>query len=393
MSVNSFLTVYGKSIKYFMTKRDIPIYDVTLDPNYSESGEDLGIEVISNVAVPAVRIKGFAFNSTEKLRFSTDDLKYRIIAPVLVPDEIYRKDDFEYYLRFSPKVVEEIAMKFMANLANRPKKVFTDDHQEKELDSFIFEAYLIDEQLKKEMIHGIYGLDVPMGSFIIVQQFNNKEQYFKMLEEGKTGFSFEGYLGMALIEEEILKQKFNNTVMNKQKFFGMKRPLSALSGKVKFEEVLQADDLILITDEVKEGGDISVMEDLGQAPIQNYTGVIDANIKGVATRLIIEDGKIVGMEEMKEDEAEVVAEVIETEEVAEVAMEVIEPVVETVAPVIEPEVIAPVVNEDKFTEVYKMIADLKAEMMEDKMPTDITIAPPSSQRFSQALRSFVEWQK
>jgi hypothetical protein len=73
-----------------MTK-DLPVYKITIDPEYSD-GEDLGIEQIAFTSNPAIKVKGMAFNQSNKLMFA-DDVKYRVTAPAMIPMEIYRRDD------------------------------------------------------------------------------------------------------------------------------------------------------------------------------------------------------------------------------------------------------------------------------------------------------------
>jgi hypothetical protein len=108
-----------------MTK-DIPVYKITIDPEYSD-GEDLGIEQIAFTSQPAVITKGMAFAENKKLFFS-DDLKYRVVAPAMIPMQIYRKDDEdgEYFVSFDQTTIEQIHSKFMSDLSNRD--VFNLEH-------------------------------------------------------------------------------------------------------------------------------------------------------------------------------------------------------------------------------------------------------------------------
>ncbi len=73
-----------------MASKNIPTYKITIDPEYAEDGQDLGIEQIAFTATPAIKVKGMAFSSQAKPLFFSDELKYRITAPALIPMEIYR---------------------------------------------------------------------------------------------------------------------------------------------------------------------------------------------------------------------------------------------------------------------------------------------------------------
>lgn len=104
-----------------MTK--LPKYKITIDEAYSTEGEDLGIEQIAFTANPAIKVKGMAFEaSSEKKLYFTDETKMRIVAPALIPMEIYRNDgDGEYFVEFTVEEIEMIHSKFMAGLNNRDK--------------------------------------------------------------------------------------------------------------------------------------------------------------------------------------------------------------------------------------------------------------------------------
>ena len=99
-----------------MAKDNLPVYKITIDPEYSENGEDLGIEQIAFTSTPAIKVMGMAFNSQVKPMIFTDDLKYRIVAPALIPMEIYRKDDedgkhtnarMHLYERYLPQIFDD----------------------------------------------------------------------------------------------------------------------------------------------------------------------------------------------------------------------------------------------------------------------------------------------
>jgi len=99
-----------------MASKNIPTYKITIDPEYAEDGQDLGIEQIAFTATPAIKVKGMAFSSQAKPLFFSDELKYRITAPALIPMEIYRFDEDskeEYNVKFTKEEIEKIHGKFM----------------------------------------------------------------------------------------------------------------------------------------------------------------------------------------------------------------------------------------------------------------------------------------
>jgi hypothetical protein len=195
-----------------MAKDKLPVYKITIDPEYSENGEDLGIEQIAFTSTPAIKVMGMAFNSQVKPMIFTDDLKYRIVAPALIPMEIYRKDDEdgkEYYVKFTIEEIEKIHAKFMKDMSN--KDLFNLEHDtDKTVPAYVLEAWIVDTP-KEDKAYSSFGIEVPEGTLMVTAQVTDKEYYAQLVADGQVGFSIEGYLGMKLKEQQQLK--LNN--MNK----------------------------------------------------------------------------------------------------------------------------------------------------------------------------------
>lgn len=194
-----------------MAKKNLPIYKITIDPEYAENGEDLGIEQIAFTANPAIKVKGMAFSSQVKPVFFSDDLKYRITAPALIPMEIYRFDedtDQEYYVKFSQEEIEKIHAKFMREMVNRD--LFNLEHdQSKTVPAYVLEAWIVDTP-KEDKAYSSFGIEVPEGTLMVTAQVTDKEYYAELVAQEQIGFSIEGYLGMKLKE-----QTKTNIQMNK----------------------------------------------------------------------------------------------------------------------------------------------------------------------------------
>jgi hypothetical protein len=181
-----------------MTK-DIPIYKITIDPEYSD-GEELGIEQIAFTSTPAIITKGMAFDENKKLFFS-DDLKYRVVAPAMIPMEIYRNDenDEEYYVQFSAETIEQIHSKFMQDLSNR--NVFNLEHDtDKTVPAYVLEAWIVEDP-KKDKAYSSYGIEVPKGTLMVTAQVTDKEYYNELVKNEQIGFSIEGFLGLKLSKQ------------------------------------------------------------------------------------------------------------------------------------------------------------------------------------------------
>jgi hypothetical protein len=181
--------------------KDLPIYKVTIDPQYAEDGEDLGIEQIAFTNTPAIRVKGLAFNSEVKVMKYADDLKYRIVAPAMIPMQIYRCDDdgFEYEVEFSVAEIESIHGKFMQDMRN--KDLFNLEHdQSQTVPAYILESWIVDNP-KQDKAYSTYGIEVPTGTLMVTAQVTDTDYYNKLVENDQVGFSIEGFLGLKLKEQ------------------------------------------------------------------------------------------------------------------------------------------------------------------------------------------------
>jgi len=181
-----------------MTK-DLPIYKITIEDEYAD-GENLGIEMIAFTNMPAIKVKGLAFNSENKMLFA-DDVKYRITAPAMIPMDIYRRDseDGDYYVQFTADVIEKIHAKFMADLRNRD--IFNLEHDtDKKVPAYILETWIVDNPTQDKAF-STFGIEVPKGTLMLTVQVTDPEYYNKLVEEGQVGFSIEGFLGLKLSEQ------------------------------------------------------------------------------------------------------------------------------------------------------------------------------------------------
>ena len=219
-----------------MTK-DIPIYKITIDPEYSD-GEELGIEQIAFTSTPAIITKGMAFDENKKLFFS-DDLKYRVVAPAMIPMEIYRNDEDgdEYYVQFSVETIENIHSKFMQDLSNR--NVFNLEHDtDKTVPAYVLEAWIVEDP-KKDKAYSSYGIEVPKGTLMVTAQVTDKDYYNELVKNEQIGFSIEGFLGLKLSNQ-----------INK---YSMKLPDG--------EHLIEGKLYIVVDGEVTEIRDVPVVEE------------------------------------------------------------------------------------------------------------------------------------
>jgi len=304
-----------------MTK-DIPIYKITIDPEYSD-GEELGIEQIAFTSTPAIVTKGMAFDEHKKLFFS-DDLKYRVVAPAMIPMEIYRNDenDEEYYVQFTAETIEQIHSKFMQDLSNR--NVFNLEHDtDKTVPAYVLEAWIVEDP-KKDKAYSSYGIEVPKGTLMVTAQVTDKEYYNELVANEQIGFSIEGFLGL----------KLSNQLNNK---YSMKLPDG--------EHLIEGKIYIVVDGEVTEIKDAPVVEE-------------EAMTEEIALETVVEE--------------EVVTETPATEEMA------IDPAADAEAILA---IVQPVIDE-QINAIIAMIADLRnhvEEMMAEDVATEEVVATKLTQ--------------
>jgi len=186
---------------------DIPIFKVTIDEEYSD-GEVLGIEQVAFTSKPAILVKGMAFNSHTKVMQFADEPKMRIVAPAMIPMDIYRNDEEgEYYVQFSEQEIETIYSDFMQNLNN--KNLFNLEHDAGQtVPAYILESWIV-ENPKSDKAFSSYGIEVPKGTLMLTAQITEKEYYNKLVESGQLGFSIEGFLGLKLNSNQIINNSMN----------------------------------------------------------------------------------------------------------------------------------------------------------------------------------------
>lgn len=292
--------------------KDLPIYKITIDPEYSD-GEDLGIEQIAFTANPAIKVKGMAFNQSERMLFA-DNVKYRVTAPAMIPMQIYRRDDEtgEYYVQFTAETIEQIHAKFMQDLKNRD--VFNLEHdQAQTVPAYILESWIV-ENPKEDKSFSTFGIEVPKGTLMLTAQITDKEYYNELVEKDQIGFSIEGFLGLKMSNQ--IKQNNMNKLPDGEHL---------IEGKIY---VVKGGEIIEIKDAPKE--EVAMEETVVEEEVTTETEPID------------EQPAPEELEEVKKEEMAV-----------DVATDA-EAVLAIVAPVLE----------EQVNNLLKIIADLKSQMEE-----------------------------
>ena len=155
-----------------------------------EEAELYGIDAISLVEHPAIESDWIAMNS-QVVEFKTQNEEKRLImGAALIPDKpIYRKTgEEEYYVYFSKKTVRR-AMELYFKNGNQANATLEHEHKINGL--HVVESWIVEGEQDKSRI---YGLEVPVGTWMVSMKVENDAIWEKFVKEGSVkGFSIEGY--------------------------------------------------------------------------------------------------------------------------------------------------------------------------------------------------------
>lgn len=192
------------------------IIELIIDENEQLSG----VDAVSIVEFPAIESNFISLNKQLALA-KVDDEKRILMGAALIPNkQIYRRNgEDEYYIFFSPETVRKASELFLMN-SNQNNATLEHDKELKDLsivESWIVEDTEMDKSKK-------YGLDAPVGSWMVSMKVNNDAIWNDFVKTGKVkGFSIEGYfsdkLEMSLQKEKELElvNRIKDIILNGEK--------------------------------------------------------------------------------------------------------------------------------------------------------------------------------
>jgi len=153
--------------------------------------EITGIEAISVVNAPAIEEEFIALKNEEIKLAEVSGEKRILLGALLIPNKpIYRrKGDDEYYIYFSKDTVEKASQLYLQN-GNQNKATL--EHQHSINGLTLVESWIVEDE--KHDKSRMYGLNVPVGTWMGAVKVNNEEIWEQFVKTGKVkGFSIEGY--------------------------------------------------------------------------------------------------------------------------------------------------------------------------------------------------------
>ena len=157
-----------------------------------DEDEAIGVEAISVVENPAIESDFIALKNEGQIHFAEINKEKRLLmGALLIPKKpIYRRDgEDEYYVFFSKDTVLKASQMYLQN-GNQSNSTL--EHDGKLEGLTLVESWIVEDKAKDKT--ALYGLDVPVGTWMGSVKVNNDEVWKDYVKTGKVkGFSIEGY--------------------------------------------------------------------------------------------------------------------------------------------------------------------------------------------------------
>ena len=270
--------------------------------NYRVKSSTSDIYAVSLVEEEAVE-SGFIALSKQKqpMDFKIHNEEKRMLYGVALRADfpIYRRyGEDEFYLTFDANAIERLVNKFMSNYG---QKSFTIDHMEPAEGIVITESWLV-KDIENDKSNALGLENVSEGSWIIGCKINNDEIWQSIKEGRWHGFSIESWIDMEEIEDFKKINKEN-------------KEIDMAAKKNKFEEMIDKIKSI-ISDAVEEadGQDTEVQEEVVEEAADAVEEVV--NEEETTDEVVEAAEDETPTEEVANDVIEQVEEEAETEEEA-----------------------------------------------------------------------------
>jgi len=168
-----------------------------------DEDEAIGVEAISVVENPAIESDFIALKNEGQIHFAEINKEKRLLmGALLIPKKpIYRRDgEDEYYVFFSKDTVLKASQMYLQN-GNQSNSTL--EHDGKLEGLTLVESWIVEDKAKDKT--ALYGLDVPVGTWMGSVKVDNDEVWNDYVKKGIVkGFSIEGYFA------DKLENKPNN---------------------------------------------------------------------------------------------------------------------------------------------------------------------------------------
>jgi len=171
---------------------------------------DTGVDAISIVESPAIESSFVVLKNQEIKLAEVDKEKKILMGALLIPDKpIYRNgSEGEYYIFFSKDTIVKASQMFLQN-GNQSRSTL--EHAQALNGLTLVESWIVEDKAKDKT--ALYGLDVPVGTWMGSVKVNNEDVWNEYVKTNKVkGFSIEGYFADKMeapkenVEEQMAEQ-------------------------------------------------------------------------------------------------------------------------------------------------------------------------------------------
>jgi hypothetical protein len=180
-----------------------------------DEDQDNFVEAISVVENPAIE-EDFVALKSQTFKFEKQDEEKKIlIGPILIPNKpIYRRSgDREYYIYFSRETVRKASQLY---LKQNMQHNSTLEHQMAITGLTLVESWIVED--KENDKSNMYGMDLPLGSWVGAIKVDNDEIWNDYVKTGKVkGFSIEGYFADKIQAPEDKEEELSKAIIGELK--------------------------------------------------------------------------------------------------------------------------------------------------------------------------------
>ena len=176
----------------------------------NEEKDESGVYAISLVSAPAIESTFIALSEHKIDMKLIDDERGILMGVALIPDKkILRKGTPDYNIWFSKDTVRRASEIFMERSHHKDSTL---EHEQTISDNVVVETWIKEDEVHDKSVK--FGLDAPLGSWIIAMKIGNEDILEKAKQGVLNGFSIEGLFddepqktqGDLSKEEEIMNE-------------------------------------------------------------------------------------------------------------------------------------------------------------------------------------------
>jgi hypothetical protein len=181
-----------------------------------EEQDDIGVDAISIVENGAIESDFVVLKNQEIKLTEVDKEKKILMGALLIPNKpIYRNGgEGEYYIFFSKDTIVKASQMF---LQNGKQSNSTLEHNQALNGLTLVESWIVES--KEQDKSALYGLDVPVGTWMGSVKVNNDDVWNEYVKTNKVrGFSIEGYFADKMeAPKENVEEQLSEELLSKIK--------------------------------------------------------------------------------------------------------------------------------------------------------------------------------